>query len=112
MKFSQSVLGMVQLDLVIYFVMYILILFLLLNRKDCQFCKKKDTNVEIFIYWKVYEGIFQTCVRNYLFHIFYVHVLSKHICSKMRSEVYFSVTGDTLSVQDCAKHLSAQGKTI
>ena len=78
MKFSQSIISMVQLDLVIYFVMSVLILFLLLNPTHCEVIKKKNTNVEIFIYWKVYEGILHTCVGkvfvSYLLYMYFLKI--------------------------------------
>ena len=46
MIFLQYVLSMVQLDIAICFVMFVLILFMLLNQKICEVIKKKDTNVE------------------------------------------------------------------
>ena len=39
-------------------------------------------------------------MENYVYHIFYVDVLSKNICGKMRSEGWCSVTGDILSIQN------------
>ena len=62
MIFLQYVLSMVQLDIAICFVMFVLILFMLLNQKICEVIKKKDTNVERVISWKVYEEILHTCV--------------------------------------------------
>ena len=41
-----------------------------------------------------------------MYHIFYVHTLSKTICGKMRGEGSFSVRGDILSILDYAKRLS------
>ena len=41
------------------------------------------------------------------YHIFYVQVLSKQICGKMRSERCLSIPGDILYVRDYAERLSA-----
>ena len=46
-------------------------------------------------------------LEKYLYHIFYVHVLSKNICGKMRNEKYLSIPGDILSVRDYVERLSA-----
>ena len=46
-------------------------------------------------------------LENYMYHIFYVQVLSKNICGKMRNERCLSIPGDILSVRDYAEHLSA-----
>ena len=46
-------------------------------------------------------------LEKYLYHIFYVHVLPKHFCGKMRNERCLSVSGDILSVRDYVEHLSA-----
>ena len=32
-------------------------------------------------------------LKNYLYHIFYVYVLSKNICGKMRNERWLSIPG-------------------
>ena len=41
-----------------------------------------------------------------MYHIFYVHVLSKNICGKMRNERCLSILGDILSVRDYTERLS------
>ena len=43
---------------------------------------------------------------KYMYHIFYGHVLSKNICSKMRNERCLSILGDILSMRDYAERLS------
>ena len=45
-------------------------------------------------------------LEKYMYHIFYVHVLSKNICGKMRNERCLSIPGDILSVRDYAERLS------
>ena len=45
-------------------------------------------------------------LENYLYHLFYIYILSKHICRKMISEGCFSVSGDVLSVGYYAELLS------
>ena len=46
-------------------------------------------------------------LEKFIYHIFYVQVLSKNICGKMRSERCLSIPGDILSVRDYAERLSA-----
>jgi len=46
-------------------------------------------------------------LEKYLYHIFYVHVLSKNIRGKMRSQRCLSIPGDILSARDYAERLSA-----
>ena len=38
-------------------------------------------------------------LEKFLYHIFYVQILSKNICGKMRSERCLSILGDILSVR-------------
>ena len=45
-------------------------------------------------------------LEKFLYHIFYVQILSKNICGKMRSETYLYIPGDILSVRDYAELLS------
>ena len=45
-------------------------------------------------------------LKKYLYHILYVHVLSKNMCGKRRSEGCFTKLGDILSIREYAKHLS------
>ena len=46
-------------------------------------------------------------LEKFLYHIFYVQVLSKNICGKMRSERCLSIPDDILSVRENAEYLSA-----
>ena len=45
-------------------------------------------------------------LEKFLYHIFYVQVLSKNIYGKMRSERCLSIPGDILSVRDYTERLS------
>ena len=47
-------------------------------------------------------------LEKFLYHIFYVQVLSKNICRKMMSESCLYIAGDILSVRDYAERLSAR----
>ena len=44
--------------------------------------------------------------KKYMYHIFYVNILSKNICSKIRSEGCYSIPDDILSVREYAEFLS------
>ena len=61
----------------------------------------KEFSIGIFM--KLY---YLLVLENYLYHIFYVHVLSKNICRKMRNERCLSIPGDILSVRDYTERLS------
>ena len=45
-------------------------------------------------------------LEKYLYHIFYVRVLSKNICGEMRNERCLSIPGDILSVRNYVERLS------
>ena len=62
----------------------------------------KELSIGSFI--KLY---YLTALEKYLYHTFYVQVLSKNICGKMRSKICLSIPGDILSVRDYAERLSA-----
>ena len=61
----------------------------------------KELSIGSFI--KMY---YLPALEKFLYHMFYVQVLSKNICGKMRSERCLSIPGDTLSVRDYAGRLS------
>ena len=61
----------------------------------------KELSIGSFI--KMY---YLPALEEFLYHIFYVQVLSKNICGKMRSERCLSIPGDTLSVRDYIGRLS------
>ena len=67
--------------------------------------RKILTLKELFIgrFMKLY---YLPVLENYLYHIFYAHVLSKNICGKMRNERRFFIPGNMLSVRDYAERLS------
>ena len=51
-------------------------------------------------------GYYIPLLKKYLYNIFYVHVLSKNICGKMRSEGCLSILSDFFSIRDYAARLS------
>ena len=61
----------------------------------------KELSIGSFI--KLY---YLTALEKYLYHTFYVQVLSKNICGKIRSKRCLSIPGDILSVRDYAENLS------
>ena len=62
----------------------------------------KELSIGIFM--KLY---YLPALENYLYHIFYAHVLSKNICFEMRNERCLSIPDDILPVRDYAERLSA-----
>ena len=76
-----------------------------LNKPEKISRRKIITVKELYI-GKLMKLYYLPALKKYMYHIFYVHVLSKKICGKMRTKRCFSIIGDILSVRDYAERLS------
>ena len=75
--------------------------------KHVNLSRRKILTLKELSIWRFMKLYYLPALEKYLYHIFYVNVLSKNICGKMRNKRCLSIPGDVLSVRDYAERLSA-----
>ena len=77
------------------------------GRNPIKLSRRKILTLKELYIGRFMKLYYLSALEKYMYHILYVHVLSKHICGKMRNERCLSILGDILSVRDYAERLSA-----